>query len=270
METIQNSSSLPRALQPADLQKAQSQKAKDAAKAFESLFTSMMVKSMRNAIPQGNDEFLPTSFGEKMYTEMLDEQYSGMISKNGNLGLADLILKQIGNTKDQSSYLSMLKGLKTEPWSLDKAFIPSKTGSVGAVQHSMDQWQPIIKEASEKYGVDPSLITAVIAQESGGNPIAVSNRGAKGLMQLMDSTAQDLGVKQVFHPRDNVLGGTKYLRQLLDKYNQNESLALASYNAGPAAVDKYNGVPPYPETQQYVDSVKVLQQKYSEKTAPNY
>lgn len=270
METIQNSSPLPHTTQPAaDLQKAQSQKAKDAAKAFEALFTSMMVKSMRSAIPQGNDEFLPTSFGEKMYTEMLDEQYSTLLSKHGNLGLAELILKQIGKSGDPSSYISMLKGLKTEPWSLDKAFIPSKNGvSAQSTSQSIEQWQPIVNEASQKFGVDPNLISAVIAQESGGNPIAVSNRGAKGLMQLMDSTAQTMGVKQVFHPKDNIMGGTKYLRQLLDKYNQNESLALASYNAGPAAVDKYNGIPPYPETRQYVDSVKQLKQKYSAKPAP--
>jgi soluble lytic murein transglycosylase-like protein len=82
-------------------------------------------------------------------------------------------------------------------------------------------------------------------------------------MQLMDSTATDMGVSKAFEPRQNILGGTKYLKQLLDKYNGNETLALASYNAGPAAVDKYNGIPPYPETQHYVASVSALKQRFS-------
>jgi Rod binding domain-containing protein len=249
-------------------QNAGSQKAKEAAKAFETLFASMMLRSMRNTIPQQENDFIPNGLGEKIYTEMLDEQYGSLLSKNGNLGLANLILKQINGEAGSASALNMLRGLQqsssSSPWMMDKAFIPSKLSiDPQSLQNSIAQWQPYIQEAAQKFGVDTNLIAAVIAQESAGNPSAVSSKGAKGLMQLMDSTAKDLGVSQVFHPRQNILGGAKYLKQLLDKYNGNEALALASYNAGAAAIDKYNGIPPYQETQRYVENVTALKRQLS-------
>ena len=112
-----------------------------------------------------------------------------------------------------------------------------------------------VKEMSQKYGVEEKLVKALIRQESGFNPNAVSRVGASGLMQLMPQTAKSLGVKDVFNPRENIEGGVKYLKQMLDKYNGNKILALAAYNAGPGAVDKYDGVPLYKETQNYVKAI---------------
>jgi soluble lytic murein transglycosylase-like protein len=112
-----------------------------------------------------------------------------------------------------------------------------------------------IRETAERYGVSASLIEAVIRVESAFNPWAVSRKGAQGLMQLMPQTASALGVRDSFNPRQNIDGGVRHLRYLLDRYPGNTALALAAYNAGEGAVGYYGGVPPYPETQQYVKKV---------------
>jgi soluble lytic murein transglycosylase-like protein len=114
-----------------------------------------------------------------------------------------------------------------------------------------------IREVAERNGVDPALVEAVIRVESAFNPWAVSPKGAQGLMQLMPRTANALGVRDSFNPRQNIEGGVRHLRYLLDRYPGNLSLAVAAYNAGEGAVDYYGGVPPFAETRQYVQ--KVLQ-----------
>src|SRR5262245_41977366 len=117
------------------------------------------------------------------------------------------------------------------------------------------RWGDEIQEISGRYGVDASLVHAVIGAESAGNPWAVSRKGAQGLMQLMPRTASALGVRDSFNPRENIEGGVRHLRYLLDRYPGNVSLALAAYNAGEGAVDYYRGIPPFPETQQYVQKI---------------
>jgi len=114
----------------------------------------------------------------------------------------------------------------------------------------------VIQEASRKHGVDPRLVAAVVRRESAWNEAAVSPVGACGLMQLMPATARFLGVNDIFDARENVFGGTRYLRTLLDTFNGDLDLALAAYNAGPGAVAKYRGVPPYSETKAYVAAVR--------------
>ena len=114
----------------------------------------------------------------------------------------------------------------------------------------------LFAEAAKTYGVDPRLIAAVARRESAFNPNAVSRVGACGLMQLMPATARVLGISDIFDVRQNIFGGAQYLRQLLDAYNGDLDRTLAAYNAGPGAVDKYNGVPPFAETRAYVASIR--------------
>jgi len=117
------------------------------------------------------------------------------------------------------------------------------------------KYDHLISKASEKYSVDPALVKAVIRAESNFNHQAVSPKGARGLMQLMPATANSLQVRDSFHPENNIEGGVRYLRYLLKLFREDLSLALAAYNAGESAVARYRSIPPYRETQLYVQRV---------------
>lgn len=121
----------------------------------------------------------------------------------------------------------------------------------------------LVSASSAQWNVDPNLVKAIIANESGFNAHATSDVGAQGLMQLMPGTAAGLGVSDAYDPEQNVWGGTRYIKGLLDRFGGNVRLAVAAYNAGPGAVEKYAGVPPYAETQNYVQNVLSSYAKYS-------
>ncbi|WP_437594410.1 lytic transglycosylase domain-containing protein [Sorangium sp. So ce1000] len=121
-----------------------------------------------------------------------------------------------------------------------------------------------VREAAKVYSLPAELILAVMKTESGFNPKAVSRAGAMGLMQLMPGTAEEVGVRDPFEARQNVLGGARYLRILINAYDGNLTLALAAYHAGAGVVGRYAGVPPYPETWRYVRGVLILYRRYKE------
>lgn len=124
-----------------------------------------------------------------------------------------------------------------------------------AVLANQKEYEAHIQLTCKAYGLDCNLVKAVIRAESGFNPRAISPKGAMGLMQLMPGTSRDMGVSNPFDPWQNIEGGVKYLRLMMDRFSNNLHFALAAYNAGPEAVEKYNGIPPYDETQIYVKRV---------------
>lgn len=136
-----------------------------------------------------------------------------------------------------------------------QVFVPNEVNSKTNEFASDGDWSDLINQAAQKFNVPAKLIHSVIQQESSFNPQAVSQAGAAGLMQLMPGTAKFLGVEDRFDPGQNVMGGAKYLRQMLDQFDDRVDLALAAYNAGPGNVRKYGGIPPFQETQNYVKKI---------------
>jgi soluble lytic murein transglycosylase-like protein len=133
---------------------------------------------------------------------------------------------------------------------------------VRSLARNPEEYEQIINTCAHEFGVDKSLVKAVIHAESGYDPNAVSSKGAAGLMQLMPKTAQGLKVHDSFNPSENIRGGVRYLRFLLDTFRGDVKLALAAYNAGMGNVAKYGGIPPYAETRNYVSKVLSYQQTY--------
>jgi soluble lytic murein transglycosylase len=157
-------------------------------------------------------------------------------------------------------YDSRYRDLVGQPLALAFGGRSRAGGGSGSSKRQLDA---LIARTARNYRVDPALVKAVVAAESNFEPRAVSHAGAQGLMQLMPETAEEMGVRSPFKPSDNLRGGVRYLRQMIDRYGD-LSEALAAYNAGPTAVDRYGGIPPYPETREYVKRVMNFYRGYQD------
>lgn len=165
-------------------------------------------------------------------------------------------LLNLSTINSPTNYLAELLKEDQNGATIDQ-YIVDYTGQT-SFQNVLDgasKFSDTISKAASTYNVPEKLIAAIMKQESNFNPNAVSTAGASGLMQLMPSTARFLGINDPFNPEQNIMGGTKYLRQMLNQFDNNIEIALAAYNAGPGNVKKYNGIPPFEETTNYVKKV---------------
>jgi len=236
-----------------------------ACKDFESIFISYLLKNMRKTTDES--DLFGGGLGGDIYQEMFDEQLAINMAQSNQLKIGDILfnkysrLIQKGGTDKQTPAPnpSNVPIIRTDPLpDATLTAIPKKpvdSNSTDKTDVSLASLNSTIHQAAKKYKVAPGLIKAVIRHESAGDPRAVSAKGAKGLMQLLDSTAEMLGVKDPFNPVENIMAGAKYLSSLIERFSGDLTKALASYNAGPGAVEKYNGIPPYPETIRYVSKV---------------
>ncbi len=167
------------------------------------------------------------------------------------------------NTENEADAPDVL-GLTVQPFPTQ---LPSLRGGSTATRNA-EALRPLIQQAAQRNGLQPSLVEAVIRAESAYNPQARSAVGAQGLMQLMPATAKSLGVNNPLDPAQNIEGGSHYLAQLMQRFEGNKTLALAAYNAGPNAVQRHGGVPPYKETQQYVKRVLNYEAQLQQQEGP--
>lgn len=243
------------------LKPAEKAKVEKAARDFEAVFLRQLISSMRKASEVLGDDSQDES--EKIAMDMAWDGLANRMADAGGLGIAKLVEPWLA--KD----LSVLRGLHGE---MADAGNSSMVRSASTIQASRaygaqkperhGDLDALVQRASAATGVDSSLIRGVIQAESAGNAKALSPKGAVGLMQLMPSTAAELGVDP-HDPAQNVLGGARYLASLLKRYDGNETLALAGYNAGPGAVDRHGGVPPYRETRNYVTTVLAHRKRFA-------
>lgn len=219
---------------------------KKAADEFESLFIFQLLKEMRKTIMKS--DLFGNGLGEDIFQSMWDEKIAEKIAQQGRLGIAEMVMHSFENDSESKEHslesLQMLQNLMQTP-----------NPSVHPLEKKVEPFIPIIHKAAKEVKINQRLLKAVILAESAGNPQAVSSKGAQGLMQLMPDTASYLGVQNVFDPEENIFAGARYLKQLLQEFKGNLKLALAAYNAGPSNVKKYNDIPPFKETQQYVRKV---------------
>jgi Rod binding domain-containing protein len=259
-----------------------------AVREFEALMLSTMLKSMRSGIPKS--DMFGDSYGGDMLEGMFDIELARQMSRNSSLGMGEMLYKEITGEEmprkvppagtgvtprtglpaipaapsaapaaqkaARTSHEDTSKSAPVLPFPASPGEAPGPVPAVpDTVRRRVDTLAPIVREAAEQNGVSVNLLKAVIAAESAGRIDARSSKNAKGVMQLIDTTAAMMGVQNVWDPRDNIHGGARYLGQMMNRFGGDIQRAVASYNAGPGAVEKHGGVPPYRETQAYVGKV---------------
>ncbi len=259
---------------------------KKATREFESLVIYEMLKTMRKTVPESafaKGAPLSGGMGKDIFTQMFDMKLAQKVATGGKNSISDILYSQMEKlveaqygAGDVDVTIKSLEDSEKSATDLRPRNFIEVPGPFKPVQENkeidprlqaLDRNNPdktiaeitrnygrYIRRAAHKNDLDSALILSVIKAESGGKASAVSPAGAKGLMQLVDSTAQQYGVTRVFDPRQNIEAGSRYLRDLIDRFGDLK-LALAAYNAGPGNVDKYGGLPPFRETEAYVDNV---------------
>ncbi len=259
------------------------EKIREASRGFEGLFLAQLFKAMKQSVAMGKKEGL---FRSDPLSDFAELEFTRVLAERRPMGVADMLSRSLTKPPDEASaeaqsgpFLPLKAAVKASV-PLKRASVPLNVAPpplarkvdapirvvappISAAEAplakiptpSEPDIDPIIERAAREHELHPNLLRAVIACESGGDRLATSPKGAKGLMQLVDSTAQMLGVRNVWNPLDNVNGGARYLRSLLDRFDGKLDWALAAYNAGPTAVQRYRGIPPYSETQHYVKRV---------------
>ncbi len=231
---------------------------------FEALFLETMLKSMDRS-GDGNVLFGNGAGGE-IYRTMVEGALSDELAETGPLGIAETLYRELAPAAGLSAPSAPLRRAAASAYGRHAGRIDSNPQAAPSVDRPpravtpswfrrIAHWLPMSGEAARTSGVPDSLVAAVISVESDGNPTARSHRGARGLMQLMPATAQELGVRDPEDPMENLRGGSRYLRRLIDRFDGQLPLALAAYNAGPSRVAASGGIPPFPETRRYVERV---------------
>ena len=258
-----------RRLQNSATRNTEDEDLKKVSRELESVFVKLLLDTMDKTVPK--EGIIGNSPAMETWKGLFYEKLAVKVSEQGSIGLADMIYRQLSKHLDRHREVPPARSDSAGGETAGKNIQQIDTGKIeppapaSAEENpggtALDRFRDLIENACIKHGLDPTLVAAVIMQESSGNPQAVSPAGAGGLMQLMPQTADSLGVQNVFDPEENIEAGTRHLKQLLESFGWDETLALAAYNAGVKAVKRYNGVPPYPETRNYVQRVAALKSR---------
>lgn len=279
---------------------AEKQRLRKATKEFEAFFVYYMLKTMRETVPENalaENAPMASGMGQDTFTDLFDMEIGRKAQFGGHNSISELLYSSMEKlidarygSEDGAPEIKPLKEESRQPLKLDREdainlptkkpqpmplpeaavevlpiqTAPRKVSSAEPDDPIIARFGRYIDEAAAETKIDSTVIASVIRAESGGDPRAVSGAGAKGLMQLVDGTAKELEVADVFDPRENIKAGSRYLRRMLDRFGDLDT-ALAAYNAGPGNVDKHGGIPPFAETRNFVQRVNRFVQELSSK-----